>query len=419
MAATTTTLSAILKTFYVSDTINDQLNAESVLYNKLAKPQELDASGKNYTYAIRESRNRNAGKGIAEGGTFGTASNQGTRNIIVPDCEISTSVEISGRLLRAAQGAGKGAFVSSLRLEVDGAMNDTIRALNRQLHSDGTDALAFWTTADDTSGTNVDDGQGNAFPIFLETGATTCDLIDASDNSSVLGDDIVVTLGAEGASSVAVTWTGTVTGSADGDYLVLNDTLGLQNMGIRGVISASDPPLLSGGLHGLPVATYPYWKAQSYTNSGTLRDLTLELMQKPLTAIATRSGFKESDVAFLMGNGPVRDKYIALLVADKRHVNEMELDGGQTAVTFNNKPFIVDPQCRNNTIYYINPKTMDYLTSSGGLVWADFEDGLQFKMKTGGSTASYADAYQAFLVLYGGLACKVRNGNGVLGDLTV
>ena len=419
MAATTSTLSAIIKTFYVSDTINDQLNSSSILYQKLAKPAQLDVTGKSYTYAIRESRNRNAGKGIAEGGTFGTASNQGTRNITVPDCEITTSVEISGRLLRAATGAGKGAFVSALRLEVDGGMKDTVRAINRQLHSDGTDALAFWTAADDVSGTNVDDGQGNAFPIFLEPGATTCDLIDASDNSTVLGNDIVVTLGAEGASSAAITWTGSVSGSADGDYLVLNDTLTYQMMGIRGVISASDPALLSGGLHGLPVATYPYWKAQSYTNSGTNRDLTLELMQKPLTAVATRSAFSEADIAFLMGNGPVKDKYIALCVADKRHVNEMELDGGQTAVSFNNKPFIVDPQSRNNTIYYVNPKTMDLLTSSGGLVWADFEDGLQFKMKTGGSTASYADAYQAFLVFYGNLACKVRNGNAVLGDLNV
>lgn len=414
MAGTTSTLSAILKTFYVSDELNDQLNSQSVLYDKLFRKAQLDASGKSYTYAIRESRNRNAGKGISEGGAFGSADNQGTRNIVVPDCEIVTPIELSGRVIKAAQGTGKGAFVSAFTLEVEGGRDDTIRAINRQLHSDGTDAFAFWTGADDSSGTTVDDGQGNAF-VHLEVGATTMDLIDASNHSSVLGDSIVVTLGAENAATYDVTWTGTVSGSADGDYLVLEDTLGKQMMGIRGIISASDPPLLSGGLHGLAVATYPYWKAQSFLNSGTTRDLTLELMQKPLTTIGTKSGVTEADVKFLMCNGPVKDKYIALLLADQRHVNTTELRGGQTSVDFNGKPIIVDPQCRRNTIYYIAPKTMDVLTSSGGLVWADFEDGLQFKMKTGSS--GYSDAYQAFLVFYGNMAVKQRNGNAVLGDI--
>jgi hypothetical protein len=418
MAATTTTLSAILKTFYVNNDINDQLNSQSVLYDKLARPALLDASGKSYTYAIRESRNRNAGKGISEGGAFGTADNQGTRNIIVPDCELSTAVELSSRILKAATGANKGAFTSAFTMEVDGAMNDTIRAINRQLHSDGTDALAFWTGADDTSGTNVDDGQGNAF-VHLETGATTVDIADASDlaNLTLLGTAIVLTLGAEAAANFATTWSGTITGTADGDFAVLNGTLGKQMMGIRGVISASDPPLLSvGGLHGLLVATYPYWKAQSYLNSGTNRDLTLELMQKPLTAIGTKSGVTEADVKFLMCNGPVKDKYIALLLADQRHVNTTELKGGQTSVDFNGKPLIVDPQCRRNTIYYVAPKTMDILTSSNGLMWADF-DGEQFKLKVSGSSG-YASAYQAYLQFFGNLAVKIRNGNAVLGDIT-
>lgn len=417
MAATTSTLSALTKTFYVSDQMNDQLNNQSVLYDKLFRKGAaiMDASGKNYTYVIRETRNRTAGKGIAEGGAFGTPDNQGVRNIVVPDTQLVTGLELSGRVIKAATGANKGAFMSAFTLEVESGRDDTIRAINRQLHSDGTDALAFWTGADDTSGVTIDDGQGNAF-VHLETGATTVDLIDATDNSTVLGNDLVFTLGAEGATTYAATFSGTAAGTADGDYVVLADTLGKALMGIRGIISASDPPVPSGGLHGLPVATYPYWKAQSFLNSGTNRDLTLELMQKPLSAINTRSGMSEADVTFLMSNSQVKDKYIALLVAEQRHVNTTTLKGGQTSVEFNGKPLIVDPQCRRNTLYYIAPKTMDLLSSSNGLVWADFEDGLQWKMKTGSS--GYADAYQAFLVFYGAVACKARNGNAVLGDIS-
>lgn len=413
MAATTTTLSAITKVFYVQNEVINQINAQSVLFDKLMKPGTTDVAGKNYTYAIRKSRNRNAGRGISEAGAFGTPGSQGVENVVVPNCQLVTPIQLSTRILNAAKGAGKAAFASALTTEVDGGMKDTIRAINRQLHSDGTDALGFWTTADDTSGTNIDDGQGNAFPIHLEEGATTCDLVD-TDNSTLNGTAIVVTLGAEGATSTAVTWTGTVANSGDGDYLVPSGTLGKQMMGIRGVIAATDPPLLSGGLHGLPVATNTYWKSQVFSNSGTKRDLTLDLMQQPLTQIGIRSAASEADIKFLMGNGFIKNKFIALLIADQRHVNETVLKGGQTAVDFNGKPFIVDPQCRRNTIYYVNPSSMDILSATKGIGWEDF-GGSQWVLKTGSS--GYESAYQAFLTFEGNLACKNRAGNAVLLDL--
>ena len=166
------------------------------------------------------------------------------------------------------------------------------------------------------------------------------------------------------------------------------------------------------------MASNPYFVAQVFANNGTNRDLTLELMQKPLTTISVESDFSQDDVKFLLCNGPIFDKYIALCVANKVHFNKMTLDGGQTAVSFNDKPLVLDPQCRRNTIYYIVPESMSVLTSSGGVVWGEFLDGSQWKMKTGGSTQSYADAYQSFLVFYGNLACKVRNANAVLNDIS-
>lgn len=413
--ATMTTLDAIIKTFYMNNKVINQLNSKSVLYDKTVKKGTLDVSGKNFTYAIRTGRNRYAGRGIAEGGDYGTVGNQTVANVIVPNCELVTPIELSARVINAANGSNKGAFVSAFRLETEKGMDDFIQAINRQLHSDGTDALAFWTGADDTSGTVVDDGQGHNFPVFLESGATTLDLIDASNNSSVLGDDIVVTKGAEGANDVAITWTGTVSGSADGDYLVLANTLGNQLMGIRGIISAVDPPLLSGGLHGLPVATNADWKAQVFGNSGTNRDLTLQLMQSPLTQIGLRSAKSEADIDLMMCNGFIKDKYVALLVAEQIQQNTTRLQGGYTAIEFNGKQMVVDPQCRRNVIYYINTDSLDFLTSSDGIGWADF-DGSKWVKKIG--SAGYASAYQAFLRLEGNLATTMRNANALLADIT-
>jgi hypothetical protein len=420
---TTSALSAVQKVFYVEDTLHKQFNQRSILYDKLWKKWELDVSGKTYTYAAITRGLSNAGSGMAESGDFPASAVVGTENIVVPDTQIATPVELSGRVIRAAQGANKGAFVSAVRLTVEQAMKSMMHSINRQLHSDGTDALAFWTAADDTSGFDVDDGQGNPFVHLPKSGSVNCDLIDATDNSTVLnsGGVMPIVRGVSGASTVAITSTQNPAGSpasAAGDYLVLRGTLGKQLMGIRGVVSASNPPLLAGGLHGLAVASKPFWTAQVFANGGTKRDLTLELMQRPLTTIQVETDFTQDDVKFLLCNGPIFDKYIALCVADKRHVNTMELDGGQTAVSFNNKPLILDPQCRRNTIYYIVPESMAVLTSSGGITWADFQDGQQWVKKGGSTAGTYADAYQAFLILYAGTACKVRNANAVLTDLT-
>jgi hypothetical protein len=413
--ATQTTLDAITKTWYMNSKVINQVHAKSVLYDRTAKKAPTDVSGKNYTYAIRTGRNRYAGRGIAEGGDYGTVGSQTTSTVVVPDAEIVTPIELSARVVESASGAGKAAFVSAFAFETEYGMADTVQSLNRQLHSDGTDALFFWTSADDTTGEDVDDGQGHAFPVHLETGATTLDLIDASDNATVLGTAIVITKGAEGASSVAVTWTGTVSGSADGDYAVMTGTLGKQMMGIRGIVSAANPPLLAGGLHGITVASNPDWAAQVFGNGGTNRPLTKALMQSPLTQIGLRSAASEADIDLMLCNGFVKDKYIELLVADQTHPNVTKLAGGQTGVEFNGKQLVVDNQCRRNVIYYLNTDSLDFLTASGGLGWADF-DGKKWVKKIG--TSGYASAYQAFLRIRGNMACTARNQNALLADIT-
>ncbi len=415
--ATMTTLDAIVKQFYMNNKVINQVQSKSVLYDRTAKKAQTDVSGKNYTYAIRTGRNRYAGRGISEGGDYGTVGSQSTANVVVPNAEIVTPIELSARVVNAATGANKGAFVSAFRLETEYGMADTIQALNRQLNSDGTDAHFFWTGADDATPALVDDGQGHAFPIHMETGTTLFDIVDASvlPTQTLLGTAIPLVKGAEGASSLSVSWaSGTIAGTADGDFAVMSGTLGKQMMGIRGIVSDIDPPLLAAGLHGITVASNPDWRAQVFGNSGTNRDLSLALMQSPLTQIGLRSAASEADIDLMLCNGFVKDKYIALLVAEQRQVNVVKLHGGQTSVDFNGKAIVVDPQCRRNVLYYINTDSLDFLTASGGIGWADFE-GSKWVKKIGSS--GYAAAYQAFITIEGNLACTQRNANALLADI--
>jgi hypothetical protein len=396
----------VLKTRYLGP-IREQLNNKTILMNKINRKDQM-ISGKNFTIPLHTSRNASAGVGRADGGTLPTAGQQGYETAVVPNAYLYGRIEITGPTIRAARD-NAGAFVEAIKSEVNGLTRDFSRAFNRQLHSNGTDALAYWTGADDTSGTTVDDNQGNAFAHLPSAGTLTCDLIATADNVTKRGDSIVVTLGAKAATNYAITWTGSVTGSADGDYLVLEDSLGYQVMGIEGIISDANPPLLSGGLHGLAVASKPFWKAQMFTNSGTKRELTLALMQEPLSAIATNSDFDESDVKFLLSNYNIRDKYVSLLVADKRFVNTMELEGGFKAVDFNGIPLVPDPQCKRSGIYYVVPESMVILRTAD-FDWAE-KDGAVL------SRVANKDAYEAYMFHYGNLAVTARNANAYLGDL--
>lgn len=410
MAFDLSAASNILKVRYIG-TIREQLNNSTVLMSKIGRSDQM-VSGKSFTVPLHTGRNESAASARADGGTLPTAGTQGYSTTIVPNRYLYSSIKVTGPTIAAARD-NVGAFVQALESEIDGVQRDTKRRFNRQLHGDGSGWLAFWTAADDVSGTNVDDGQGNAF-VHLDATALTCALIDASDHTTSLDADMRITLGAKnGDTSYAVTWTGSISGSADGDYLVLfgsrdSSGLPLEMMGIQGIVDDADPPT-TGGLQSLAVASNAFWKAQVFGNSGTNRALAFEDMQEVLDAVESQSDYMASDVIFLLSNYPMRRAYYKLAVAERRHVNTMSLDGGFKALDFNGVPFVVDNQCRRNVIYFINPDTMKIFRTSD-FDWMD-KDGSYL------SRASGVDAYEAVLFHYGNLACLSRNGNGLLEDL--
>lgn len=408
------TLSAFsnaMKTRYLGP-IREELNTSTVLLSRIARKDDaINVSGQTFTIPLHTGRNVFAGSGRADGGTLPQVGLQSYSVAVVPNAYVYTRIKVTGPTIRASRDTA-GAFTTAVESEIRGGLKDTKRAVNRQLNSDGTDALAFWTGADDISGVTVDDGRGHAFTHLPVGSAVTCDLIDASDNATKLGDSIVVTQGAKAAANYAATFTGSVSGSADGDYLVLEDTLGKQLMGIAGIIDNANPPLLSGGLEGIDVSSgNSWWTAQVNDGGGTTdRALTLDLMQDPLDQIGMNSDADDKDVEFLLGNYPVRAKYLGLLRDEKRFVNTMTLDGGWSGLAYNDKPFIVDPQAKRGTIFYVNPSSLVILRTSD-FDWADQDGSVLCRVVN-------EDAYDAFLYAYMNLATTARNQNGVLKYIT-
>lgn len=399
-----TAATPILKEVYLP-ALQELLNNGTPLLAALEK-EIVPVEGKNFTVAIHRTRNNAAGIGRGEDSTLPTAGNQGYVAAVVPIKQLYSRIRVSGRAIAATK-SNKGAFLKALEAEMKYVMTDTKRSINRQLNGNGTGALAYWTGADNTSPATVDDNLGNG-TTQLGTGAVTCDLIDASDNSTKLGDSIVVTRGAVSSATTSVSWTGSVSGSADGDYLVLEDTLGNEMTGIQAVIDDADPTLLSGGLHGLPVATYPDWKAVVLGSDSSKQDLSFPLIQQLISRIVTESAADESDIKMFHCHPAMRDTYVKLCQDERVFYNVMKLDGGWEAVTYNGKPVVADVQCRRNALYAITPSSLA-IAQMAPLDFMD-KDGSVFYRISGGDV----DAYGATAFVYQELMCKARNQNGVL-----
>lgn len=394
----------ILKEVYLP-ALQELLNNATPLLSAIEK-DITPVEGGNFVVAIHRLRNNAAAIGAAEGDTLPTAGQQGFVRAIVPVKQLYSRINVSGKSIAATK-SNKGAFLKALESEMKYVMTDTKRGINRQLNGNGTGALAYWTGADNTSPATVDDNFGNG-TTQLGTGSVTCDLIDASDNSTKLGDSIVVTRGAVSTATTSVTWTGSVSGTADGDYLVLENTLGKEMTGIQAVIDDADPVLQGTGLHGLAVATYPDWKAVVLGDDSAKQDLSFSLIQQLVSRIVTESNIDEQDLKMFHCHPAMRDTYVKLCQDERVFYNVMKLDGGWEAVTYNGKPVVADVQCRRNAFYAITPSSLS-LAQMAPLDFMD-KDGSVFYRISGGDV----DAYGATAFVYQELMCKARNQNGVL-----
>src|SRR5215203_420664 len=397
----------VLKVRYIG-TIREQLNNEILLFKQLNKQIQM-VSGKDFTIPLHTSRNVAAAIALDDGSDLPTAGQQGYTTTLVPNKYLYSRILITGPTIAATRD-NAGAFVEAIQSEVDGVTKDMKRAINRMLHGDGTDPLAYFTSNDNASPSALDDGQGNNF-VYMN-GTDRVDVVDTSalPTKTILQAGLDVTVSKVAGGSYEASWTGAAlpAGLADGDFIVKANSLGFAMMGIRGVISDVNPPL--GPLQGLDAATTPYWQAQVFGNGGSLRQLAFEDMQEVIDAFSTNGDYTENDIKLILTSHGMRRAYYKLCVAERRHVNTMKLDGGFTALDFNGLGLVADSQCRKNVMYFMVPDSMSIFRTSD-FDWADL-DGSYL------SRVANKDAYEGYLFHYGNLACLSRNGNGLLSDLS-
>lgn len=400
-----TAATPILKEVYLPQ-MRELLNNSTPLLKMLEK-EVVPVEGGNFVFSIHRGRNTASAQARIEDATLPTAGTQGYVRAIVPVKQLYSAIRVSGKAIAATR-SNKGSFVRAIESEMKGSMTDTKRELNRQMNGDGTGALAYWTAADNSSPLDLDDNLGN--PVnssYIGATAVTVDVVDASDHTTLLGTDIVLTRGADGATSTAFTYTGSnPSGTADGDYAIYADTLRSEMVGLQAIVSDANPLTLSGGLHGLPVATYADWKAKVMGSDASRQDLTFDLMQQLLSRIVAESAIDEREIKLWHCHPSMADTYLKLCRDERIFTNTMKLDGGFETIAYNGRPIATDVQARRNALYALTPSSMAIMQMAP-LDWMDKDGSIFYRIPN-------TDAYGATAYVYQELGCKVRNQNGVI-----
>lgn len=406
----TTTGANILKTVYLP--AMSKLLDDGTPLLKMIEKKITPVEGNSFKFAIHRGRNVASGVGRAEGAALPTPGEQSHVQATVPFKSLYSSIEVTGQVMAASR-SNKGAFVRALDNEMQRSMVDTKRSLNRQVNGDGTGALFYSTGTDDATPANFDDGLGNVVNRALYGAeVATLDTIAVSDHTSIVTVGTrAFTRGADGAGVTAFTWTGgAITGIADNDYFVYKDGSRSEMVGIQGIISAANPLTLTGGLHGLAVASYPDWVAQILGSDSSRQDLTFNLIQQLLSRITSESAIDQRDIKILHCHQSIADTYAELCRNERVFHNTVELDGGFEAIAYSGIPVVPDVQCRRNALYAITPSSLS-IAQMAPLEWIEEDGAVLFRVPGNGTTY---DKYGATARVYQEVLCHTRNQNGAI-----
>lgn len=419
MASTYSTADAVLKDVYGPD-VNEQLNQTFFLLHQIEKNRD-DIEGRRVVHAIHVSRSSGVGA-REDGDALPAAANQGFTPGYIPVRHVYGRIEISGPVMRAMR-SNKGSFLRAVETEMKGITNDLKRDVNRQLWgtSDGVIAtcgttaasttvqLATTTTATqyrqmglrDGGGIKIDIGTA-ADPVAIATGRS----ITAYDfaNSTITISGAAVTT----SSSHRIYRSGS--GGASSNSGMPGDGQA-ELTGLQTIVKAS------GVLHGVDPSTYDVWAAYVDSNGGTNRAISENLVDSAIMEAELRS---DDQVDILACSYGVEKALNNLFKAQRRSTDTVELMGG-----FKGKAWSTDGEwdgagktrawrrekdCPSNSMFGLCTDSLVWYEGSDW-DWAD-EDGSVLNRVSG------YDSYEAFLYKDAELACRRRNANFRISDLT-
>ena len=415
MSATITSLSAILKEFYLGP-IAEQLNQEVLVYDLFQKAI-VDWSGKSVIIPVHISRNTAVGF-ASDGGALPTGTAQeGYDKLTVTAKFLYGKFAITGPAISSTK-SGANSFIGYVDAEMNKLVEDVKTKANQAAIFGGSvlgyvwekDNIATFQYSGRQANQGVTVGAGNTAQLVrLDTYATVG---AATQVNSVAADTIVF--------NAAIN-----TSAVPGGVV-------LAVVAVAGCVNAANEPaglttnLATQSHFGVDrtTATGTGTELQSnhltVSNGGTLvvldayQALNLDRMQAVLDTISQRSSMAPE---LILMNPVMRQEYTSLLVgttASNLFVQAGDSkktgDGGFTGLSYGGIPLRTSKDCFLGTLFFIAPKEWK-LTELEAPGFADLDGAVLARSFAGGSMT---DSYEGFYRIYYNTVCLRPNAQGVL-----
>lgn len=420
-------LSAIMKTVY-GPGVEQQQNLAAMLYKRFGQSQ-VRFGGNCYEFPARMVNSQSIG---ARG--YRLSLPEPILNVDVTSRVrhkfIYATFDIPGPDIEKAKGNAN-AFVNGLTDKMRSLTEMVLKDMNMQTYLDGTGVRA---TIDETSGTTGTTGLLGVDTIKYLRAGMHVNVVDATDGVTLLAGGesdpsdssgtyaskrfTVMSLTA-GSSTIqggrVQVGTGAPLAGADPtshattDMIVRHKTMGGELTGLGAIVDDGTNNAGALVLQDIDRGTSPLWQAKVLGNSGTERPLTLNLMQLAMDIPEVLSGRR---IDLVVGSYNARDAYLQLLVPQKRFM-DLKLDGGFQVLEYNGRDFLVDVDCQDDTVYFLNRASIQKY----GLFDLKF-------VEQGGGVLKH-DSLSAGDVLYGymraicNLGTTQANANSKITDVTV
>jgi hypothetical protein len=275
--------------------------------------------------------------------------------------------DVTWKLLQDASKSDS-AFVDVVKFMDTGLQRHFLRMLNADLISDGLGKLYKFPAADDAA-------EHTAENVPLVDLNMIVDVMDATDNNTKLGNSLTVS--AYDLTTKSVTLSGAPSGTAAGDYAVIQDTVATSTSyhshGLLGVASNADPPAPKGDYGGIDrtAAGTEYWESTVLANGGTNRALTEDLGLQALDNARLKGGGK---INVVLSNQAIVRRYHELMatsidrfrstgtisggIGRKNSGTVKADDTGRSVYDFGGIPWHVEPYFEANTILMLDTSTL-------------------------------------------------------------